>query len=74
MIFFVLFSPILCVVVPLIVVVLAMLVYVVAHYCITVPLGRSFQQGDGEAGMVTKTLSNDEDEMDNRAGNISTQR
>lgn len=70
MIFFVLFGPILCVAVPMVAVVIAMIIYVVDHYCISVPLSRQSQQEDGAAGMMMKTGSSEEaaEEMDNREG------
>ena len=70
MIFFVLFGPILCVAVPMVAVVIAMIIYGVDHYCISVPLSRQSQQGDGAAGMMMKTASSEEaaEEMDNREG------
>ena len=70
MIVFVLFGPILFVAVPLVAVVIAMLIYVVAHYCVSVPLSRHSQQGDGASGIMMKTASSEEaaEEMDNREG------
>lgn len=70
MIVFGLFVPILCVAVPLIAVVIAMIIYVVDHYCLSVPLSRHSQQGDGAAGMMMKTASSEEaaEDMDNREG------
>lgn len=68
MVAFILFGPILCIAVPMVAVVIAMLVYVVDHYCMSVPLSRHSQQEDGAAGM--KVASNEEaaEEMDNREG------
>lgn len=71
MIVFGLFGPILCVVVPLVALVIAMTVYVVAHYCISVPLNRNSQQGVDAAGvMMMKRASSEEaaEELDNREG------
>lgn len=67
MIVFGLFGPILCVVVPLVVFVVAMIIYVMDHYCISVPLSRHSQQG---AGMMMKMASSEEapEEMENREG------
>lgn len=60
MIVFALFGPILCVVVPLLAVVVAMIIYVVDHYCISVPLSRHSQQAVGAAEMMIKTASSEE--------------
>lgn len=70
MIIFGLFGPILCIAVPMVAVMTALIVYVVAHYCLFVPLSRHSQQGDGAAGMVMKMASSEEaaEEMDNREG------
>lgn len=70
MVVFVLFGPILCVVVPMLAVMIALIIYVVAHYCISVPLSRHSQQGEGAAGMMMKIASSEEaaEEMDNREG------
>lgn len=73
MLVFGLFGPILCVVVPLVALVIAMIVYAVAHYCISVPLNRNSQQGVDAAGMMMmmmKTASSEEaaEELDNREG------
>lgn len=71
MIVFGLFGPILCVVVPLVAVVIAMIIYVVAHYCISEPLSRHSQQEVGAAGMMMKMASNEDatDDMENKEGN-----
>lgn len=72
MIVFGLFGPILCVVVPLVALVIAMIVYVVAHYCISVPLNRNSQQGVDAAGMMMMKMASSEEaaeELDNREGN-----
>lgn len=71
MIVFGLFGPILCVAVPMVVVVIAMLIYVVAHYCVSVPLSRQSQQGDGAAGMMASSEEAAE-ERDNREGKYTT--
>lgn len=57
MIFISLFGPILCVAVPMLAVMIAIIIYVVAHYCISVPLSRHSQQEEGAAEMeaVEKT-------------------
>lgn len=70
MVVFVLFGPVLCVVVPMVAVAIAIIIYVVAHYCISVPLSRHSQQGVDAAGVMMKTASSEEaaDEMDNREG------
>jgi len=70
MIVFGLFAPILCVVVPLVALVIAMIIYVLAHYCISVPLSRQSQQGVGAAGMMMKMASSEEtaEELENREG------
>lgn len=69
MIVFGLFAPILCVVVPMVAVLIAMLIYIVAHYCISVPLSRSPQQGDSASEMIMKiTSSKEAEEMDNGEG------
>lgn len=66
----VLFGPILCVAVPMVAVMIAMIIYVVAHYCLSVPLSRHSQKGEGAAGMMMKMASSEEaaEEMDNRDG------
>lgn len=71
MIVFGLFGPILCVAVPMVAVMIAMIIYVVAHYCLSVPLSRHSQQGEDAVGMMVKTASGEEaaEEMDNREGN-----
>uniref|UniRef100_A0A3P8RN49 CRAL-TRIO domain-containing protein n=1 Tax=Amphiprion percula TaxID=161767 RepID=A0A3P8RN49_AMPPE len=68
MVVFGLFVPILCVVVPLLAVLIAMIVYVLDHYCISVPVSRHSQQGAGAAEMMMKTASSEEaaDEGDDR--------
>uniref|UniRef100_A0A671VKR4 CRAL-TRIO domain-containing protein n=1 Tax=Sparus aurata TaxID=8175 RepID=A0A671VKR4_SPAAU len=45
-----------------------MIIYVVAHYCLSVPLSRHSQKGEGAAGMMMKMASSEEaaEEMDNR--------
>lgn len=65
-----LFGPILCVAVPMLAVMTAMIIYVVAYYCISVPLSRQSQQGEGASGMMLKMVSSEEaaEEMDNREG------
>lgn len=69
MIVFALFGPILCVAVPMVVVFIAMIIYVVDHYCISVPHSRHSQQGDSAAGMMMKMASSEEaEEMENREG------
>lgn len=72
MVVFGLFGPILCVAVPMVAVAIAVIIYVVAHYCLSVPLSRHFQQEDGAAGMMMmmKKPSSEEaaEEMDNREG------
>lgn len=60
-----LFGPILCVAVPLVVVAVAVIVYVVAHYCVSVSSRQSQPpQGDG-ADIGSRE---DPEEMDNREG------
>lgn len=72
MIVFGLFGPILCVAVPMVVVVIAVIIYVMAHYCVSVPLSRHSQQGDSAAGMMMKMASNEEaEEMENREGKLT---
>ena len=70
MLFFGLFGPILCVAVPMVVVVIAMVIYVVAHYCLSVPLSRHSPQRDGATGMMMKMASSEEaaEELDNGEG------
>lgn len=69
MIVFGLFVPLLCVAVPMVLVVAAMIICVVAHYCISVPWSRHSQQGDSAAGMMMKTASCEEvGEMENKEG------
>lgn len=71
MIVFGLFGPILCVVVPLVALAVAMIVYVVAHYCISVPLRRNSQQGVDTAEMMMMKRASCEaaaEELDNREG------
>ena len=69
MVVFGLFGPILCVAVPMVVVAIAMIIYVIAYYCISVPLSRHSQQGDRAAGMMMKMASSEEaEEMENREG------
>lgn len=70
MIIFGLFGPILCVAVPMVAVMIAVIVYVVAHYCVSTPLSRHTQQEEGAVGMMMKTASGEEasEEMDNREG------
>lgn len=46
--------------------VIAMIIYVVDHYCVSVPLSRNSQQEDSAAGMM-KTASCDED-VENKEG------
>lgn len=70
MVVFGFFGPILCIAVPMVAVVIAMIIYVVAHYCLSVPLSRHSQQRDSGAGMMMKMASSEEaaEEMDNREG------
>lgn len=70
MIVFGLFGPILCVAVPMLAVMIAMIIYVVAYYCISVPLSRQSQKGEGASGMMLKMVSSEEaaEEMDDREG------
>lgn len=70
MIVFGLFGSILCVAVPMVLVVIAMTIYVVSHYCLSLPLSRHSQQTDNAAGMMIKMASSEEaaEEMDNREG------
>lgn len=70
MVIFGFFGPILCVVVPMVAVVIAMIIYVVAHYFLSVPLSRHSQQRDSGAGMMMKMASSEEaaEDMDNREG------
>lgn len=52
-------------------IVMATLIYVVAHYCLSVPLSRFSQQGDSESGMMTTKVPGAEtaEVQDNREGN-----
>lgn len=68
MVVLVLFGPILCIAVPMVAVAIAIIIYVVAHYCISVPLSRHSQQGDGAAGMKVASNVEAADETDNREG------
>lgn len=70
MIFFGLFGPILCIAVPMVALVIAMIIYVVAHYCLSVPLSRHSQQRDGAVGMMTTMPSSEEtaEELEDREG------
>lgn len=67
------FGPVLFVAVPMLAGRGAIIVYIVAHYCISVRLNRQSQQGECSSGMkmVMKRVSSKEDaeQMDNRAGN-----
>ena len=53
-------------------VMIAVIIYVVAHYCLSVPLSRHSQKGEGGAGMMMKMASSEEaaEEVDevNREG------
>lgn len=71
MVVFALFGPLLCVVVPLVALTIAMIVYVMVHYCIFVPLSRNSQQGEDDAAMMKKINPNEEaaEEQENREGN-----
>lgn len=60
MVVFGLFGPILCVVVPMVAMAIAMMIYVVAHYCVSVPLSRHSQQGERAARMMMKIPSSEE--------------
>lgn len=68
MIVFSLFGPILCIAVPMVAVLIAMIIYVVAHYCISVPLSRHSQQEDGATGMKMASSEEAAEEMDNGEG------
>lgn len=70
MIVFALFGPLLCVVVPLVALVIAMIVYVMAHYCISLPLSRNSHQGEGEAATMMKMDSSEEaaEKLEDREG------
>lgn len=74
MIVFALFGPVLCVVVPLVALVIAMIVYVMAHYCISVPLSRNSQQEEGKAAMMMKKDFGEEaaEELENREDHSSS--
>lgn len=67
------FGPVLFVAVPVLAGTVAMIIYIVAHYCISVPLSRQSQQGECSSGMkmIMKKVSSEKDaeKMDNRAGN-----
>lgn len=67
------FGPVLFVAVPMLVGTVAMIIYIVAHYCISVPVSRQIQQGESSSGMkmIVEKVSSEEDaeQMDNRAGN-----
>lgn len=54
----------------MLVVIVAMIIYFVAHYCISVPLSRQSQQEKGASGMMMKMASSEEavPEMDYREG------
>lgn len=51
----------------------AIIICIVAHYCISVPLSRQSQQGESSLGMkrIMKKVSSEEDakQTDNRPGN-----
>lgn len=70
MVVFGLFGPILCVAVPVVVVAIAIVIYVMAHYCLSVPMSRNSQQRDDGAGMVMNASEEAADEMDNREGKL----
>lgn len=67
------FGPVLFVALPMLAGTVAMIMYIVAHYCIFVPLSRQSQQGESSSGMkmIMKKVSSEEDaeQLDNRAGN-----
>lgn len=65
-----LFAPILCVAVPMLAVMIVMVIYVVAYYCISVPLSRQSQQEEGTSGMMLNMVSSEEtaEEMNNIEG------
>lgn len=51
----------------------SVIIYIVAHYCISVPLSRQCRQEETSSGMkvIMKSVFSEEDveQMDNRAGN-----
>lgn len=65
------FGPVLFVAVPMLAGTVAIIISIVAHYCISVPLNRQSQQGECSSGMIMKKVSSKEDaeQMDDRAGN-----
>lgn len=60
------FGPVLFVAVPMLAV--AMIIYMVAHYCISLPLSRESQQGDGSSGMQKVESSEISEQMNHREG------
>lgn len=68
MVVLVLFGPILCIAVPMLAVAIAMIVYIVTHYCMSIPLSRHSQQEDDEAGMEVVSKEEAAEETDNREG------
>lgn len=67
------FGPVLFVAMPMLAGTVAMIIYIVAHYCTSLPVSRQSQQGESSSGMkmIAKKVSSEEDaeQMDNRAGN-----
>lgn len=66
-------GPVLFVAVTMLAATIAMVIYVVAHYCVSVALHRQTQQGEGSAGMkmIMKRVPSEEvaEQMNNSAGN-----
>lgn len=65
-----LFAPVLCVAVPMLAVMIVMVIYIVAYYCISLPLSRHSQQEEGTSGMMLNMVSSEEtaEEMNNTEG------
>lgn len=53
-------------------VVIALLVYTVDYYCMSVPLSRHSQLGDSAAGMMVASSEDAAEETDNREGKYMT--
>lgn len=66
------FGPVLFVAVTMLAATIAMVIYTVAHNCVSVPLRRQAQQGEGSPGMkmMMKMVPSEEvaEQIDNRPG------
>ncbi|XP_056143400.1 protein prune homolog 2-like isoform X2 [Lampris incognitus] len=69
MIFLGLFGAVLCLAVPIVVVLVALLVYGISHYCLAMPLLRPSQQQDDAAKMMPTMKTASSEEGADRTGN-----